>query len=468
MADTPFDYYPGTDVLRNNFGLTEKAGLNRREANFATARMYELTTGTVAVPGQFDAAHLKGLHQHLLQDVYEWAGRTRAAGAFQGDKPLDGPFTKPERVLSYGPYATIDERLDAIAAQLKQENYLRGLPAEKFTERAAYYFDQYNYVHPFREGNGRTLQVAFVELGREAGYEVNFARLGPQVGGAVNVARNRAIMRPEGQEHPARSLDQLTAVFQKVSAPLPGATASSARHPDQARPLTAGATTPAMQQLEALRVLERTVVPLAGAVRELDGGSWRRGDDLFARVDKLQNEPARLPAHRPTLDKLTAEVAAAPQLQAQHGLQQQVKWFARAVDEVEKLNPLVAQAREAAPAPVRPTLSPAEQAALGKTFGQAARQLAEGLDEHGYPGPAAGLTNAAKAVERQCEPYLGGANLDAVQRALDVAGKIPALANEASELRQAGRAVQQMHTGPPTLGALEAACAAPRAEAMER
>jgi cell filamentation protein len=27
--------------------------------------------------GEFDAAHLKAIHRHLFQDVYEWAGRTR-------------------------------------------------------------------------------------------------------------------------------------------------------------------------------------------------------------------------------------------------------------------------------------------------------------------------------------------------------------------------------------------------------
>jgi fido (protein-threonine AMPylation protein) len=51
--------------------------------------------------------------------------------------------------------------------------------SEKFAERAAYYLDLYKHTHVFRGGNGRKLQAAFTQLGKEAGYQVKFSRIDP-------------------------------------------------------------------------------------------------------------------------------------------------------------------------------------------------------------------------------------------------------------------------------------------------
>ena len=45
----------------------------------------------------------------------------------------------------------------AVAAlQLHADDNLQGLGRDRFIERLAYHYDQVNYIHPFREGNGRT------------------------------------------------------------------------------------------------------------------------------------------------------------------------------------------------------------------------------------------------------------------------------------------------------------------------
>lgn len=83
---------------------------------------------------------------------------------------------------------------------------------------------------------------------------------------------------------------------------------------------------------------------------------------------------------------------------------------------------------------------------------QAAKRLVEGLEEQGYPGPADSLSRAAKAVEKSS--YLGGANLQAVSEALTRAEKIPALTDDATALRGAGRSLQetQRSVAPPAPG----------------
>src|SRR3954469_5473241 len=68
--------YPGSDVVKNKFGIKDHAELEQLEAPFLAARWTELQDGR-GPPGTFDAEHLKALHRHLFQDVYEWAEHTR-------------------------------------------------------------------------------------------------------------------------------------------------------------------------------------------------------------------------------------------------------------------------------------------------------------------------------------------------------------------------------------------------------
>jgi cell filamentation protein len=68
--------YPGTDTLKNRFGETDLDKLQRLEARLVAIRHVEIELG-YGPQSQFDADHLKAIHRHLFQDVFEWAGRTR-------------------------------------------------------------------------------------------------------------------------------------------------------------------------------------------------------------------------------------------------------------------------------------------------------------------------------------------------------------------------------------------------------
>jgi len=63
---------------------------------------------------------------------------------------------------------------DYVFAELAKENYLKDLDKATFVKRLAHYYDQLNYIHPFREGNGRTQRVFWSRVARSAGYEINW------------------------------------------------------------------------------------------------------------------------------------------------------------------------------------------------------------------------------------------------------------------------------------------------------
>ncbi len=71
--------YPGTHVLRNRLGITDARKLDRIERRLVGDRIAE------GVPlGSFDLAHLRAIHRHLFQDVYDWAGELRTVEIFKG------------------------------------------------------------------------------------------------------------------------------------------------------------------------------------------------------------------------------------------------------------------------------------------------------------------------------------------------------------------------------------------------
>lgn len=63
--------------------------------------------------------------------------------------------------------------------RLVDKRFLAGLPAETFAAEAGRIIGDVNYVHPFREGNGRTQLEYLQQLGRRAGHDLNPDRLDP-------------------------------------------------------------------------------------------------------------------------------------------------------------------------------------------------------------------------------------------------------------------------------------------------
>ena len=57
-----------------------------------------------------------------------------------------------------------------------QRNF-KGLPHDEFVEKIVDFYCATNYLHPFREGNGRTQRAFLTQLIRNAGYDINWAEV---------------------------------------------------------------------------------------------------------------------------------------------------------------------------------------------------------------------------------------------------------------------------------------------------
>ena len=151
--------YPGTTVLKNLRGLTDPRELAAFEARSTHRRLAELLDAPL--PGTLDNRHLKAIHRHIFQDVFEWAGQFRTV-----DISKSGQL--------FGRAAFLETALEETFEKLAGENRLVGMGKGRFVERAAYFLGELNAAHPFREGNGRTQREFIRELGLKAGYHMNW------------------------------------------------------------------------------------------------------------------------------------------------------------------------------------------------------------------------------------------------------------------------------------------------------
>jgi cell filamentation protein len=159
------DHYldPETDVLKNKLGIKDGEELKKAEASLVAWRSFQLSAKPIQ--GCFDLDHLKAIHKHLFGDIYEWAGELRN---------ID--LAKENSYFANHLYIARAARL--IFTKLAQENYLAGLDAAEFSERAAYYLGEINALHPFREGNGRAQREFINHLAYRNGYYIDWTNVG--------------------------------------------------------------------------------------------------------------------------------------------------------------------------------------------------------------------------------------------------------------------------------------------------
>ena len=151
--------YVGTSVLINRENIRDAAELAEFERLMTAQRLSEGLPEITLTPEGYGA-----LHRHLFQDVYEWAGRTRTVD-----------IAKSNSMFCLAAY--VDPELGKRLAAIRAEHGLRGLDATLFAARAAEHCSELNAIHPFREGNGRSLRAFLVVLGRQAGHEVKIQHI---------------------------------------------------------------------------------------------------------------------------------------------------------------------------------------------------------------------------------------------------------------------------------------------------
>ncbi|MFT4157993.1 MAG: Fic family protein [Microbacterium sp.] len=182
-----------TGILRNLVGAQTQAELDTIESDLVPIRELRL----LAHPPKptRDLSELRAIHRTLLTPIYGWAGELRTVDI---RKNVDGG-------TYFVPVSMIERCAHFSFVELAEDDHLKGMNRERFIERLAHHYDQLNYIHPFREGNGRTQRAFWNSIAGAAGRTLDWTCIS---GGVNDAASRRAAER--------RDNSSLIAMFDQI------------------------------------------------------------------------------------------------------------------------------------------------------------------------------------------------------------------------------------------------------------
>lgn len=172
---------PQSGILRNLVRATTYLELRKAEGDIVTLSEISLDS----VPHTVDLTELQRIHRSLFGKIYDWAGELRTVNIRKGSE---------EYFLDY---AYLENGAKFVFEELRKENYMQGLKRKDFVKRLAYFYEQLNFIHPFREGNGRTQRIFWQRVANEAGYKIDWSKvIGEELDNASLIGRTENNLEP--------------------------------------------------------------------------------------------------------------------------------------------------------------------------------------------------------------------------------------------------------------------------------
>jgi len=139
-------YYPeDTDILINALDIHDPLELQETEEQLLENATNHFIQSINKIDF-FDSELLNQIHKRFLSLLYPWAGQYRTVNMAKGDTHFANPQYIPKL-------------MDDFDQKIKAENYLLGTETDVFIDHLAYFKCELIAIHPYREGNGRTIRL---------------------------------------------------------------------------------------------------------------------------------------------------------------------------------------------------------------------------------------------------------------------------------------------------------------------
>lgn len=154
--------YPNTNILKNNLNIRDNTILKKAEEEITFIKQMELLKNPIN--GYFTKSHLFNIHKFIFGDIYPFAGKIRKEQISKSD------------TLFYPP-DLINEYLSNLFYKIKNKGMIKENNIDKVLDNLAYVMAELNIIHPFREGNGRTIREFIRLMARRCGYDLNWGNV---------------------------------------------------------------------------------------------------------------------------------------------------------------------------------------------------------------------------------------------------------------------------------------------------
>ena len=150
--------YKGTDVLKNKLGIKDEELLKEYETRIVAFKI--ATINTDVLPKEYTPERLRFIHKYLFEDIFYFAGEYRQEN-----------ITKDNFIFSQ--YEYIEENIEKIFKNINIDE-MRKMSFNDFVKKISYIMTELNVLHPFREGNGRTIRELVREICFDCGYVIDW------------------------------------------------------------------------------------------------------------------------------------------------------------------------------------------------------------------------------------------------------------------------------------------------------
>lgn len=141
-------------LQQNKLGIKNADELEIAEQYAFTVRSLQFEKGEFRLLN-FDLPSLLSLHGHLFQDIYTFAGKIQDVQLMKGSTR----FCQAQYITS---------ECQHLFRDLMIEQHWKSI--EEAADRLAYFKSELNIIHPFREGNGRTIRLFIHAFASDRGF----------------------------------------------------------------------------------------------------------------------------------------------------------------------------------------------------------------------------------------------------------------------------------------------------------
>lgn len=170
MAD-PY-LYDDVPVLRNTLSIKDEKTLDLIEAEQSRANMMLLYEQGFH---DFTPEGLQNIHRFLFGDLYDWAGKLRIINIEKRERLLAG------RSVWYSNDEAICNDLASVFQDVQAQDW-NAFSKEAFVSAVSRFFSKIWQIHPFREGNTRTVVMLLTFFVEHYGYYMDQELLAENAG----------------------------------------------------------------------------------------------------------------------------------------------------------------------------------------------------------------------------------------------------------------------------------------------
>lgn len=150
--------YKGTDILKNKLDIKDEELLKEYETRIVAFKIATISTLTLKM--DYTPERLKFIHKYLFEDIFYFAGEYRQENITKGN-------------FRFSEYVYIEDNIKQIFQKIDIEE-MKKMSFDNYIKVLSYIMTELNVLHPFREGNGRTIRELIREICFDCGYVIDW------------------------------------------------------------------------------------------------------------------------------------------------------------------------------------------------------------------------------------------------------------------------------------------------------